>query len=92
MAKFALVATFDVDKLETQQEVRPGHRDYLNRLLDDGRLFGSGPWTDNTGALVIYEVADEAEARALFDADPFTTEGIWEVASLKEWNPITRSW
>ena len=86
MAKFAVVLTFgDPDKVA---ETRPRHREYLQRLLSEGRLHASGPWADGTGALVIYEAADEAEALALLGADPYTEAGVIAEARIKEWNRV----
>ena len=34
-------------------EHRPGHRERLARLADEGRLLAAGPWTDPENALRI---------------------------------------
>ena len=44
--------------------VRPRHREYLGSLKEQGKLAASGPFTDDSGALIIYEAESEAEARA----------------------------
>ena len=86
MAKFAVVLTFgDPDKVA---ETRPRHREYLQRLLSEGRLHASGPWADGTGALLIYEAADEAEVRRLLEADPYTAAGVIADVQIKEWNLV----
>ena len=87
MAKFAAILTFGDEA--TRLAVRPRHREYLQRLLADGKLHESGPWADDSGALIVYEAADEAEARALLAADPYNqTDGIIAGAQLKEWNRV----
>ena len=87
MAKFAAILTFGD---ETKRlEVRPGHRAYLERLLAGGNLHASGPWADDTGALILYEAVDEAEARALLAADPYSqTAGVLADVQLKEWKRL----
>jgi len=87
MAKFAAILVYaDKDKL---QDVRPSHRTYLEQLLAAGKLLASGPWTDDSGALILYEAADEAEARALLAADPVSqTPGVLADVQLKEWKQI----
>ncbi|GLW96865.1 YciI family protein [Microtetraspora sp. NBRC 16547] len=86
MARYVLEMAF---KNETRRlEVRPEHRRHLQRLLDEGRLITAGPWADDTGALHIYEVADEAELREILKADPYTAVDAYEIASLREWTPI----
>ncbi len=85
MAKFVAVITFGDQ--DTRMEVRPRHRAYLEQLLADGKLHASGPWADDSGALIIYEAADEAEARALLAADPYSqTDGILANVEFNEWN------
>ena len=84
MAKFAAIITFGDAAKRT--EVRPHHRAYLQRLLAEGKLHESGPWADDSGALIIYEATDQAEAQALLDADPYTAvDGIITDVRLLEW-------
>ena len=72
-----------------RMEVRPAHRDHLRALLGDGRLRMAGPWADDTGALVVYDVADEDEARRLVAADPYTEAGgVVEEIALREWTLV----
>lgn len=84
---FALVLEFGPDT-EGRLATRPRHREYLRSLLEQGKLVTSGPWVDDTGALIVYEAADEAEARALVAADPYTEAGVVARSELKEWNRI----
>jgi uncharacterized protein YciI len=86
MAKFVLQMAF---KNEQQRlEARPAHRDHLRALKEEGRLVMAGPWADDTGALHIYEVADEAELREILGRDPYTAVDGYEIAALKEWTQI----
>lgn len=87
MAKFALILEFGPDS-ETRLATRPRHREYLQKLLAEGKLVESGPWVDDSGALLIYEAADEAEARALIAADPYTAAGVAARSTLKAWNRV----
>ena len=87
MPKFAAILTYgdEAKRLET----RPRHREYLRSLLERGQLHGSGPWADDSGALIIYEAPDEAAARALLAADPFSqSPGIITDVQLREWNRV----
>ncbi|HEX6467488.1 MAG TPA: YciI family protein [Streptosporangiaceae bacterium] len=86
MARFVLQLSF---KNEARRlEVRPAHRDYLRRLLDEGRLVTAGPFADDKGALLVYEVADEAELREVLAADPYTAADVYDIEQLREWSPI----
>ena len=73
-------------------EIRPVHREFLGDLKQQGKLIGSGPYTDGEGgALILIVLEDEAgidDARALMDRDPFYTGGALESRSFKTWNPV----
>jgi uncharacterized protein YciI len=87
MAKFVSIITFSTD-LEKRLAIRPKHREYLTKLLEEGKLHESGPFADDAGALIIYEVADEAEARAIIDADPYSGTGVIADLQLREWKRV----
>ena len=88
MANFAVTLNF-ADDTETRHSVRPTHREYLKTLLDAGSLVQSGPFTDDSGALLIYEAADLPAAEALLAADPYTLNGgIIASSTIKEWNIV----
>ncbi|WBQ03056.1 YciI family protein [Kribbella sp. CA-293567] len=83
MALFALQLKFtDQDR---RMEVRPAHRDYLAELYDAGKLHAAGPFGDQSGALLIYDVADEAELREILADDPYTAADVYEIVTLQEW-------
>ena len=67
---------------------RPAHRELLGRLHQDGIVKMAGPYADGTGALVLFDVAEKAEADQLIASDPYySTNGV-EIASVHEWNPL----
>jgi uncharacterized protein YciI len=87
MAKYAAIVAFG-DKAK-RDETRPVHRVYLKSLFDQGKLHESGPFIDDEGALIVYECADEAEARALFAADPYSgAEGVVASVEFHGWNVV----
>lgn len=86
MARFVLQIAFKNE--EKRMAARPAHRDHLLALKEQGRLVTAGPWADDTGALHVYEVADETELRDILARDPYTAVDGYEIASLKEWTPI----
>lgn len=87
MAKFAAVVSYIEDE-DRVSEVRPMHREHLNSLLESGKLYQSGPFTDGSGALIIYEAEDLAEAQILLANDPFSKHGIINEATLREWKIV----
>ena len=67
---------------------RPAHRVYLTSLLNEGKLFASGPYADGSGALIIYEADTPEAAGALLKADPFHAAGVFLKWSLRPWKIV----
>jgi hypothetical protein len=70
------------------KEVRPVHRQYLSALRERGKLWASGPFVDDSGALIIYQAESEEEARQLIEGDPFFAAGVFQDIQLKPWNIV----
>ncbi len=87
MPLFAVTLKF-TDDAERRQQVRPTHREYLKKLLEAGKLHESGPFVDDSGALLIYDAADIAEVQELLANDPYAPNGIVETATINEWNRV----
>ena len=87
MALFAVTLTF-TDDTERRLEIRPTHREYLAKLLAGGKLHESGPFVDDSGALIVYDAADVAEVQEILSADPYTPAGIIAGVTIKEWNVV----
>lgn len=71
------------------QELLPEHLDYQVALEREGRLFGAGPIFEDggsvpTGGMIILRAADEDDARAIADADPFHIAGL-RTFTLHRW-------
>jgi uncharacterized protein YciI len=89
MALFAALIDFTENE-ELRLQTRPSHREYLRTLLDAGNLAISGPWADDTGALIVYEAQDITEAERMLNGDPYRTAGVIANATLKEWRVVLR--
>jgi uncharacterized protein len=85
--KFAATIEYLQDKAKIA-EVRPVHRQYLATLKANGQLAASGPFTDDSGALIIYEAATKEEAEGFLKADPFNQAGIFVKYVMRPWNPV----
>jgi uncharacterized protein YciI len=85
--KFAAIIEYAQDK-DKIQAVRPQHRQYLSSLKERGQLAASGPFLDDSGALIVYEAATRDEAEKLLQADPFNQNGIFVRYQLRPWNPV----
>jgi uncharacterized protein len=84
--KFATV--FEYGNQEQIAEIRPRHREYLTKLKQKGNLFASGPFEDDSGALIIYEADSEEAARALVANDPFAAAGVFKSFTMKPWRQV----
>jgi uncharacterized protein YciI len=85
--KFPAIIEYIADKAKIA-EIRPLHRQYLTMLQERGQLAASGPFTDDSGALIIYEANTPEEAEALLKADPFSLNGIFVSYQLRPWKPV----
>lgn len=85
--KFAAVIEYIQDK-EKINAIRPVHRQYLLNLKEKGQLVASGPFTDDYGALIVYEAATREDAEKLLKADPFHQNGIFVQWVIRPWNTV----
>ncbi|MCS6975389.1 MAG: YciI family protein [Gemmatales bacterium] len=85
--KFAAVIEYTTDKAKIAA-IRPEHRQYLAKLKSEEKLAASGPFLDDSGALIIYEAGSREEAETLLQNDPFHREGIFIRWQLRPWNPV----
>ena len=69
-------------------EHRPAHRAYLTKLIEAGQLAIAGPFTDDSGAFIVYEADSADTAEALLKADPFHTAGIFVKWTIRPWKTV----
>jgi uncharacterized protein YciI len=69
-------------------EVRSAHRIYLTNLLQTGRLAAAGPFTDDSGAFIVYEAETLEQAEVLLKSDPFHDGGIFVKWTIKAWKTV----
>ena len=77
-----------VEDQDAVAAIRPTHRAYLHRLLDNGQLAAAGPFADGSGALFIYEAGDIDTARGLAEADPYTLGGVIKEQTITPWQLV----
>jgi uncharacterized protein YciI len=68
--------TFMDDSTPEEDEVMGRHFEYLEGLLESGRLILAGPSLDPPFGVIVFEAEDEAEARRLIEADPSVAAGL----------------
>jgi uncharacterized protein len=85
--KFAAIIEYIQNK-EKIAAIRPVHRQYLASLKEKGQLAVSGPFTDDWGALIVYEAGTRDEAEKLLQGDPFCQNGIFVKWTIRPWNTV----
>ena len=88
---FMVELVFGVNRDE-RMAVRPSHREYLAKLAADGRLLAAGPWVNDTGAVLVFDVADRSELNQILDADPYAPARVIAETRIREWTPVTGAW
>ncbi|MFN8676328.1 MAG: YciI family protein [Thermomicrobiales bacterium] len=89
MATFAVVYTF-ADNEAVRLETRPKHREYLKGILEAGNIALSGPFVDDSGALIVIEADSLADAERIVANDPYRAAGVVDNALIREWNIVMR--
>jgi len=85
---FFLVEVKYTDDRDKLMEFRPKHREFLKGLLEQGKLLHAGPLGDDSGGLSLYDVADQAEAEAIFATDPYSVNNVAVESSIREWKIV----
>jgi uncharacterized protein len=85
--KFAAMIEYIQDKAKIAA-LRPVHRQYLASLKEKGQLAASGPFTDDWGALIVYEAGTHEEAETLLRGDPFHDGGVFVSWTIRPWNTV----
>lgn len=85
-----IVETTPITTPEDLQKTLPSHIAYQKKLESEGKLFLSGPTSDDTGKLIqgngmiIYRAASLEEARSLADGDPMHSNQVRSYR-LRKW-------
>ncbi len=85
---YALQLVFSDDPARLDH--RPAHRERLAALVAEGRVLAAGPWTDESGALLVFLVEDREDLDAIIAADEYYTAPGVTIAGIHEWYPVTR--
>ena len=69
--------------------LRPAHRERLRVLHEAGRVVLAGPYSDESGALLVFDVTAE-ELDAIVEDDPYYRAPGVKIVRQQEWQPIFR--
>lgn len=94
MKHYAVIAWDTPGSEAKRAAARDAHFAHIEQVID--RVLIAGPLRDEaggfTGSLVVVEAADEADARALFERDPYHKAGIWERAEIRAFTAAAGKW
>ncbi len=77
----AILKTIDPIK---DAEILDIHKAYLQKYIDEGKIYAKGPFTDHSGGLIIYNVENMELAIELIENDPVIIHNT-RTYELKEW-------
>jgi uncharacterized protein YciI len=90
---YAIIATDVADSLPLRKITRPKHLEYLQELLDSGRVAIAGPHpaidspdpgpAGFTGSLIVAEFDSLEDAKAWSHGDPYVTDGVFGKVVIK---------
>ena len=89
MSVFAVEYVYAPDSEAGRDEHRPAHRAWLGSFVEQGRLLASGPYTDGTGALLIFTAESEEGLLDELKQDPFNLNNFVSGLKTTEWAPVT---
>jgi len=61
------------------------HAAFIDDLVERGLMVMGGPFSDNSGSLMLFEGVGVEELRALLNEDPFVQNGVFVVDDVREW-------
>jgi len=90
---YAIIARDVPNSSALRPRVRPRHLEYIQPLVDQGRVIFGGPHpaidspdpgpAGFTGSLIIAEFASLEEAKAFMAKDPYVLEGVFAEVEIK---------
>ncbi|MFS2139356.1 YciI family protein [Duganella sp. Dugasp56] len=67
---------------------RAQHRAYLATLFEERKLLLAGPFSDDSGAMLVFEAEHERQVRDWIEADPFFVAGIFVDIDTRPWKSV----
>ncbi len=90
---YAILCEDRPDAGTLRPDTRPAHLDYLASLGDALKFAGPFVGADGTpeGSLVMVEAGDEAQARAIAEADPYAKAGLFSSVTVRAWKWVVNA-
>jgi uncharacterized protein YciI len=75
----------DPSKSTRQQPLWDEHAAFIDHLVAEGFIFMGGPLVDEGGSMLVVNADDEMEVREKMKSDPWMTQGVLKLESVKRW-------
>ncbi|MSV36091.1 MAG: hypothetical protein EXQ47_10930 [Bryobacterales bacterium] len=85
--KFAAIIEYAADPAKIA-EIRPAHRVHQAKIKESGHLAIAGPFTDDSGALMIFEAESKEEVEEILRRDPFFQNGVFASWVIRPWKAV----
>jgi uncharacterized protein len=82
-----ITVELEFEQTAERSALRPAHRERLGRLHAEGLLRTAGPWSDDSGALLLFDCDAGRVARILAEDPYYRAPGV-RVRAVREWSPI----
>jgi len=69
-------------------EARPAHRARLAELHKQGVVVTAGPFADESGSVMVFDVDGRAQLDQLLADDPYMSALGVHVVSIRQWSPL----
>ena len=86
--KFVILGFDGPDGQAKRKIHRPAHLANLEPLNRQGKVLLAGPFTDQTGSLIIIEASSLEEAQKFAAEDPYTLHGIFERVEVHPFHQV----
>ena len=82
------IVRLGLENTQERLDARPAHRQRLTALHERGTVRMAGPMSDDTGAIIVFDVSEREALERLLNADAyFTTPGV-RILSIDSWEPF----
>ena len=78
-------SNWNPDKPVREQAYWDEHARFMDSLFEAGKVILAGPFSDNSGSMVILAVESVESARAIFQDDPWAHQDILVAREFREW-------
>jgi uncharacterized protein YciI len=84
MVRFRAGPTWASGSVKEQPEW-DAHAEFVDGLIERGTFVMGGPFSDNSGTMILLEGIDVDEAARILEEDPFMQNGVFELEEIREW-------